>query len=138
MQNGRMFAAAKLLADFRQTEIGHLTAEINRNMPRIGNRPVTALGRQFGNAKAEEFSCFLLNKIYVNAFAIRRDEVGQRILAQFKSRRFVEKTTVGQHPMQRAFQLADIGLDFFGDEPDDVVIQHNAVLFRFLPQYRLA
>jgi hypothetical protein len=48
----------------------------------------------------------------------------------------VVEARIGEHALQRAFELADVGADVLGDEEGDVLVQAHAVVLGLLEQDR--
>ncbi len=118
-----MVAAAKHIADFRQAVVSQLFGQRHGNLTRTSDRARTTLGQQVGNLDLVILGDSALNVIHRDQFVLQRQQVFQGFANQLDGDIAAHEVRVGDHALERAFQLTDVGTNTLGNKERRIVGQ---------------
>ena len=132
MFDGGVVFAVERFGNRLQHHVGQVAGECHGNHPRLDEGFFAAAGEQLRLADAEILGDDALDVFDAGLFFLRLQQVGERRLGDGDGRRFVffQHLALEDDFFQRAFEIAHVRFDVFGDEVGDVIRQREVLLFR--------
>ena len=121
VQDGGVVLAAEGAADLGERGVGELAGEVHRDLAGEGDGLGAVLGPHVGELDAEELGRLPLDVLDGDDLLFLAPEVGEDLLGELDAHLAAGERAEGDHPGERALDLADVGLDAAGDEVGDVV-----------------